>query len=81
MEPAQTLGPHVASLGITFYAEKPYSTGLMFPAQYNNTIFNAQHGSWDRVPPIGYRWGPPFHKQHKCAAARWCPLRPPAQLL
>ena len=33
---------------MTFY------TGTMFPG-YNGTIFNAQHGSWDRDFAIGYR--------------------------
>ncbi|DBA75352.1 TPA: hypothetical protein ACH3X1_010621 [Trebouxia sp. C0004] len=47
--PVQTVGPHVASLGMKFY------TGSMFPASYNMSIINAQHGSWDRTPPIGYR--------------------------
>ena len=47
--PAQTLGPHVAALGLTFY------TGSMFPAEYRNQIFIAEHGSWDRSQPIGYR--------------------------
>ena len=27
----------------------------MFPAEYNMSIINAQHGSWDRNPPLGYR--------------------------
>ena len=27
----------------------------MFPAQYNASIFIAQHGSWNREPEIGYR--------------------------
>lgn len=31
------------------------SAGSMFPASYNMSIINAQHGSWDRTPPIGYR--------------------------
>ncbi|OGL61111.1 MAG: sorbosone dehydrogenase [Candidatus Tectomicrobia bacterium RIFCSPLOWO2_12_FULL_69_37] len=47
--PAQELGPHVASLGMRFY------TGRMFPAQYRNQIFIAEHGSWNRSTPIGYR--------------------------
>ena len=34
---------------MTFY------TGTMFPEEYNGTIFNAQHGSWDRDFAIGYR--------------------------
>ena len=47
--PAQALGPHVASLGMTFY------NGTMFPAEYAGSIFNAQHGSWNREVAIGYR--------------------------
>ena len=47
--PAQKLGPHVAALGMRFY------TGSMFPAQYRNQIFIAEHGSWNRSPKIGYR--------------------------
>jgi glucose/arabinose dehydrogenase len=43
------LGPHVASLGMRFY------TGAMFPPEYNNQIFIAEHGSWNRSVPIGYR--------------------------
>ncbi len=47
--PAQKLGPHVASIGMRFY------TGTMFPAEYRNQIFIAEHGSWNRSSPIGYR--------------------------
>ncbi len=47
--PAQKLGPHVAALGMRFY------TGKSFPAKYHNQIFLAEHGSWDRSEPIGYR--------------------------
>ncbi|MFH5882748.1 PQQ-dependent sugar dehydrogenase [Halalkalibaculum sp. DA3122] len=47
--PAQLLGPHVAPLGVTFY------TGSMFPAEYQNQIFIAEHGSWNRSEKIGYR--------------------------
>jgi glucose/arabinose dehydrogenase len=47
--PAQTLGPHVAALGLKFY------TGSMFPAEYRKQIFIAEHGSWNRSTPIGYR--------------------------
>ncbi len=46
--PAQALGPHVASLGMRFY------TGSMFPAQYRNQIFIAEHGSWNRTPEAGH---------------------------
>lgn len=50
--PAINLGPHVAALGMRFY------TGAMFPAEYRNQIFIAEHGSWNRskeAGPIGYR--------------------------
>jgi len=47
--PAVDLGPHVASLGMRFY------TGRMFPAEYRHQIFIAEHGSWNRSTPIGYR--------------------------
>ena len=47
--PALELGPHVASLGMRFYR------GVMFPAPYRNQIFIAEHGSWNRSAPIGYR--------------------------
>ena len=46
---AQELGPHVAAVGMRFY------TGTMFPAAYRNQIFIAEHGSWNRSDPIGYR--------------------------
>jgi glucose/arabinose dehydrogenase len=47
--PAMNLGPHVASLGMRFY------TGNMFPEQYRNQIFIAEHGSWNRLRKSGYR--------------------------
>ncbi len=47
--PAQRLDPHVASLGMRFY------TGTMFPESYRGQIFIAEHGSWNRIPPSGYR--------------------------
>lgn len=47
--PVVKLGPHVAALGMRFY------TGTMFPPAYQQQIFIAQHGSWNRSTPIGYR--------------------------
>ena len=47
--PVQELGPHVAALGMRFY------TGNMFPAEYRDQIFIAEHGSWNRTSKIGYR--------------------------
>ena len=49
VSPIQELGPHVASLGMRFY------TGEMFPSEYRNQIFIAEHGSWNRSQPLGYR--------------------------
>ncbi len=40
---------HVAALGIRFY------TGTQFPASYRKQLFVAQHGSWNRTKPQGYR--------------------------
>ena len=49
--PAQNLGAHVAALGMRFY------TGKQFPAAYQNAIFIAEHGSWNRAHKSGYRIG------------------------
>lgn len=48
--PVQKLGPHVASLGIRFY-----KSGQFPAATYGNMALVAQHGSWNRSVPIGYR--------------------------
>ncbi len=47
--PARELGPHVAALGMRFYV------GEMFPPTYRGQIFIAEHGSWNRTTPVGYR--------------------------
>ena len=47
--PVRKLGPHVAALGMRFY------TGEMFPPEYRKQVFIAEHGSWNRSTPIGYR--------------------------
>src|SRR4029078_5407878 len=47
--PVQKLGAHVSPIGFTFY------TGNMFPASYKNAAIIAQHGSWNRSTPSGYR--------------------------
>lgn len=47
--PVAKLGAHVASLGMRFY------TGSMFPADYRDNIFIAEHGSWNRSKKVGYR--------------------------
>ena len=40
---------HSAGLGMRFY------TGKLFPAEYKNQIFIAQHGSWNRTKRVGYK--------------------------
>jgi glucose/arabinose dehydrogenase len=47
--PVVKLGAHVAAIGMTFY------TGSMFPPEYRNRAIIAQHGSWNRTTPVGYR--------------------------
>jgi len=47
--PALKLGAHTAALGMRFYG------GTQFPAEYKNSIFIAEHGSWNRAGKVGYR--------------------------
>ncbi|GAB4417736.1 MAG: sorbosone dehydrogenase family protein [Bacteroidia bacterium] len=47
--PVQRLNPHTAALGMKFY------TGRQFPAAYRGSVFIAEHGSWNRKEPTGYR--------------------------
>ncbi|MDB5651190.1 MAG: sorbosone dehydrogenase family protein, partial [Hyphomicrobiales bacterium] len=47
--PDYALGPHTASLGLTF------DTGMLFPSKYRNGAFVGQHGSWNRKPHSGYK--------------------------
>jgi len=47
--PLLKTGPHVAGNGVQFY------TGSMFPADYQNRMFLAQRGSWNRTQKSGYR--------------------------
>lgn len=49
----QAQGPHTAPLGMRFYRWR--NTSAAFPPSYNNTIFIAQHGSWNRALLTGYR--------------------------
>ncbi|HET8531898.1 MAG TPA: PQQ-dependent sugar dehydrogenase [Methylomirabilota bacterium] len=43
VKPILLLGPHSAPLGMRFY------TGKMFPQKYQNAIFIARHGPWNRT--------------------------------
>lgn len=47
--PAWSFPAHVAALGLGFY------TGTAFPEAYRQQLFVAQHGSWNRSQPQGYR--------------------------
>jgi glucose/arabinose dehydrogenase len=47
--PDYALGPHTASLGLTF------NTGDLFGADYAGGAFVGQHGSWNRKPRSGYK--------------------------
>lgn len=46
--PIQNLNAHVAPLGVKFY------TGSMFPSEYKNQAFIAEHGSWNRTKKSGH---------------------------
>jgi glucose/arabinose dehydrogenase len=46
--PADKLGAHVAPLGLKFYR------GSLFPAEYKDQLFVAEHGSWNRSKKSGY---------------------------
>ncbi|NVK34120.1 MAG: PQQ-dependent sugar dehydrogenase [Rhodobacteraceae bacterium] len=46
---AMEMQAHSANLGIDFYS------GRQFPPHYQNNAFIAQHGSWNRTEPVGYR--------------------------
>ena len=47
-QPVALMGPHAAAMGVKFY------TGKMFPAEYQNTMFIARKGSWNRSKPAGF---------------------------
>ena len=46
--PVTTMGPHAAAMGVMFY------TGKMFPKEYQNTMFIARKGSWNRTVKFGF---------------------------
>ena len=49
IKPDYALGPHTASLGLTF------SDGAALGSQYAQGAFVGQHGSWNRKPASGYK--------------------------
>ena len=49
IKPDYALGPHTASLGLTF------NEGDLFGPAFKNGAFIGQHGSWNRKPRSGYK--------------------------
>jgi len=47
--PDYALGPHTASLGLTF------ADGVALGPDFTNGVFIGQHGSWNRKPRSGYK--------------------------
>ena len=50
LKPDYALGPHTASLGLTFAG-----AGEALGPGYASGAFVGQHGSWNRNPPSGYK--------------------------
>ena len=48
--PDYALGPHTASLGLTFF-----TGSALLPSIFNFGAFVGQHGSWNRNPRSGYK--------------------------
>jgi glucose/arabinose dehydrogenase len=49
LKPDYALGPHTASLGLT------WSAGTSLPGRFRQGMFVGQHGSWNRKPRSGYK--------------------------
>jgi glucose/arabinose dehydrogenase len=49
IEPDVLIQPHSASLQMMFY------TAEQFPGEYHGNVFAAEHGSWNRARPTGYK--------------------------
>jgi len=49
IKPDYAVGPHTASLGLTF------AEGNTLPTQFKEGAFIGQHGSWNRKPHSGYK--------------------------
>ena len=47
--PQLKIQAHSAALGMTFY------DGAQFPSKYENALFIAEHGSWNRAVKVGYQ--------------------------
>jgi glucose/arabinose dehydrogenase len=49
IQPLAQMQAHMAPLGLAFYQNGP------FPAPYNNSLYVAFHGSWNRPAKVGYK--------------------------
>ena len=61
--PVWNFGAHTAPLGMNFYE------GDMFPAEYDNMIFAALHGSWNRSQKVGYNVMAIMHDENSASKA------------
>jgi glucose/arabinose dehydrogenase len=68
LEPDVLVQPHMASLQMTFYAPKKTSSDI-FPKEFMNDAFAAEHGSWNRAQRGGYEViRVPMHNGHATGA-------------
>ena len=51
--PVAEFAAHAADLGLIFYPQR--AATAVFPVQYRGGLFVAEHGSWNRTVPVGYR--------------------------
>ena len=55
-EPILTMQAHSAPLGLAFYDSRSVGDApARFPDEYSDSLYMAYHGSWNRVPPTGYK--------------------------
>ncbi len=55
IKPDYALGPHTASLGLTFASGPGQNADTAMPTAFRDGVFVGQHGSWNRKPRSGYK--------------------------
>ena len=55
IKPDYALGPHTASLGLTFASGPNQNADTALPPSFQSGAFVGQHGSWNRKPHSGYK--------------------------
>jgi glucose/arabinose dehydrogenase len=55
LKPDYALGPHTASLGLTFASGPGQGADTALPPAFRSGVFVGQHGSWNRKPRSGYK--------------------------